>query len=139
MTVSRRSFIGAIAAMVGLGWLVPKVEPAPLEPVAIDIEGNNLIAIDLLEIENRSFSNHYVDHLKESINKIGLIMPVLVAMVEGKYVLIDGLHRVIAYQCLNRPYIECNFIVMTQHQVNLMRATKSSRFLMPIGGGRNDR
>ena len=112
MTVSRRSFLASIAGAIGLGIVTKPKKPC----------GHNLVAIDLLEQDyTRPLSNNYIDELKRSISKIGLMMPVTVAMNKGRFILMDGNHRVEAYRCLNKRVIECRFIEMMDHQIALWR------------------
>jgi len=65
---------------------------------------------DILIPEERVTSQldpEILDELRESIKEHGILEPLLVARVEGKYVLIDGLHRLVIAKELGMDKVPC--------------------------------
>jgi ParB family chromosome partitioning protein len=79
-----------------------------------------IVPIDSLEVieYQRKPSNYHTNHLISSIERIGFIVPLVVAEKNGKYVILDGQHRFLAAQKLELK--ELPVIVVPQKLSNLM-------------------
>jgi ParB family chromosome partitioning protein len=79
-----------------------------------------IVPIDSLEVieYQRKPSNYHTNHLISSIERIGFIVPLVVAGKNGKYVILDGQHRFLAAQKLELK--ELPVIVVPQKLSNLM-------------------
>jgi len=79
-----------------------------------------IVPIDSLEVveHQRKPSNYHVNHLISSIERVGFIVPLVVAEKNGKYVILDGQHRFLAAQKLELK--ELPVIVVPQKLSNLM-------------------
>lgn len=51
-----------------------------------------------------------VKHYQKQIKNDGLIPPIYIAKISGKYILLDGAHRIVAHYIENKKYIFANII-----------------------------
>jgi len=79
-----------------------------------------IVPIDSLEVveHQRKPSNYHVNHLISSIERVGFIVPLVVTLKNGKYLILDGQHRFLAAQKLG--LLELPVIIVPQRLANLM-------------------
>ncbi len=127
--MNRRNFIGFLIGAIATPLILKSSEITETkESIKKDTFKQIKIKDIIVPKYFKQCSNRNIDILKDSIQRLGQCMPIVVRPCGNKYLLVDGLHRIVAMSAANIETVEA-YIDNLDFNIKEYRSLQSTPYL----------